>query len=437
MKLKKLIISLLAVVICIANCGCAFVGDNDELVSPPELTGELSLIADALYDKTGSDCDLEYPTAGTYRSAIVLQDIDGDGISEAFAFYNTADDEMTTLHINAICRQDDKWVSVSDQTIIATGVEMVEFCDLNGNGTKEIMVGWDVNGTSEKKLSVFTFEKAKLTQQLIQAYTNFLCCDLDDNGSNEIFVHHLSTADKTNKAMVFGFRDDEMVQTAGCIMDASVKSANAPVLANLSNGKKAIYIDEIKGVGSVTEVLYVSDGEIVNPLLDSVNSLENILTYRAASIETKDINGDGILEIPVASDLPNADADGEKLYYTNWCSFDGKQLSVRLVTVVNMVDGYYLTVPNTMIGYIAVLKDLESHERRFYHYDSHNGILGKALFTITAVDADDWASEEYDHEGKTELARRDNTVFVTELGEGAEAFAVTTELIKDTFYLVE
>ena len=437
MKLKTVIITLLAAIICFANCGCAFVGDNDELVAPPELTGELSLIADALYDKAGSDCDLEYPTAGEYRSAIVLQDINGDGVSEAFAFYNTADDEMTTLHINVICQQEEKWVSVADQTIIATGVEMVTFSDLNGNGTKEILVGWDVNGTSEKKLSVFTFEKSKLTQQLIQAYTNFLCCDLDDNGSNEIFVHHLSTADKTNKAMVFGFKEGEVVQTAGCIMDASVKSANAPVLSTLSNGQKAIYIDEIKGVGSVTEVLYVSNGEIVNPLLDSVNSLENILTYRAASIETKDINGDGILEIPVASDLPNAVADGEKLYYTNWCSFDGKQLSVKLVTVVNMVDGYYLTVPNTMIGYIAVLKDLESHERKFYHYDSHNGILGKVLFTVTAVNADDWASDEYDHEGKTELARKDNTVFVAQLGEGASAFAVTEQLIKDTFYLVE
>lgn len=437
MKLKKVIITLLAMVICLANCGCAFVEDKDELVSPPELTGEMSLIADALYDMAGSDCDLEYPTEGIYRSAIILQDINGDGVSEAFAFYNTADDEMTTLHINVICQQEDNWVSVADQTIIATGVEMVEFSDLNGNGTKEILVGWDVNGTSEKKLSVFTFEKSTLTQQLIQTYTNFLCCDLDDNGSNEVFVHLLSTADKTNKAMIFGFKENEIVQTTGCLMDASVKSANEPVLEALSNGQKAIYIDEVKGVGSVTEILYISNGELVNPLLDSVNSLENISTYRAASIETKDINSDGILEIPVASDLPNADAQGEKLYYTNWCSFDGKQLSVKLVTVVNMVDGYYLTVPNTMIGYIAVRKDLESHERIFYHYDSHNGILGKALFTITAVNADDWASEEYDHSGKTELSRKDNTVFVAELGEGAGSFAVTIEVIKDTFNLVE
>lgn len=437
MKLKKGIIMLLVMCICCMSCGCAYIDNTDDMVSPPELTGEMSPIADALYAVAGKDCDLKYPSTGSHRSAIILEDINGDSIFEAFAFYSTSGDEMTTMHINVICQSGGKWVSVSDQTIVATGVEMVEFCDLNNNGTEEILVGWDVNGTSEKQLSVFAFGEETLTQQLLQAYTSFLCCDLDNNGANEIFVHLLNAADKSNKAIIYNYNEKGMAQTAGCIMDGSVKSAAIPVLSVLSNGQKAIYIDEIKGVGSVTEVLYLSKGELINPLLDSVNSFENISTYRAASIETKDINGDGILEIPVASDLPNAVSDGENLYYTNWCSFNGEKLSIKLVTIVNTVDGYYLTVPNSMVGYLAVLKDIETHERKFYHYDSKNAVLGKLLFTVTAVDADDWAGKDYDHRNKTELSRTEDTVFVAELGEGAAAFAITADVIKDTFYLVD
>ena len=328
-------------------------------------------------------------------------------------------------------------MSVSDQTMIATGVEKVEFCDINGDGNKEILVGWDVNGSSEKKLSVFTFVDNVLTQKIIQEYTNFLCCDLDANGFNELFVHLLSTVEKTNKAMVFDFKNNEIVQTMGCLMDASVKSANAPVLSVLSNGQKAIYIDEIKGVGSVTEVLFISNEELINPLLDSENTFENISTYRAASIETKDINNDGILEIPVASDLPNAQTDGEKLYYTNWCSFDGQKLSIKNVTIMNTVDGYYITVPKSMIGYIAVYKNIETHERKVYHYDSINNILGKELFTITAVDADNWVSTDYARGNKHELLQFGDKVFVVELGEGADSFMITIDFIKETFYLIE
>lgn len=433
---KKVFALLIVLFMCISFSGCDFIDNTNDMVSPPELTGDMSPIADALYKSVGANCDLKYPSAGDRRSAIIQEDINGDGIFEAFAFYSTNDDEMTTMHINVICQQEGKWCSVSDQTIVAIGVEMVDFCDLDGDGIEEILIGWEVNGNNEKQLGVFTFSQNILSQKLLQAYTSFMCCDLDSNGTNEIFVHLLNTAEKTNKAMVYNYMDDEMAQTAGCVMDGSVKSAEKPVLSTLSNGQKAVYIDEIKGVGAVTEVLYMSKGELINPLLDTVNTFENILTLRAASLKIQDINSDGILEIPVASELPNASDSDEKLYYTNWCSFNGEKLSVKLVTLVNTVDGYYLTVPNSMVGYLAVQKDIDNHERKFYHYDSKNNILGKLLFTVTAVDADDWASKEFDHGNKTEISRNETTVFVAELGEGASAFAITIDFIKNTFNLV-
>lgn len=433
MKLKRCITALLAVCICMSCGGCGFIDSTDEMVSPPELTGEMAPIANALYKVAGNDCDLKYPADGKYRSAIVLEDIDTDGVFEAFAFYSTSGDEMTTMHINVIGQSGDEWKSIADQTIVATGVEMVEFCDLNNDGKKEIIVGWEVNGNSEKQLSVFAFDHNQLSQQLLQAYTSFLCCDLDGNGVSELFVHQLNAVEKTNMAMVYNYEDDAITQTTGCIMDGSVKSASAPVLATLSTGDKAIYIDEVKGVGSVTEVLYNRDGELVNPLLDNENLLENILTLRAASIPTSDINEDGVPEIPVASELPNAKSDGETLYYTNWCTFDGKKLSVKLVTIVNTVDGYYLKVPSNLVGRIAVLKDIENSQRKFYNYDAQNNLLGNLLFIITAVDDDRWDSTSYERGNNVEIARTKDTVFVAELGDGAKN--ITIDSIRETFYL--
>ena len=437
MKLKNLICILLALCICACICGCGFVDNTDDMVSPPELTGEMSPIAEALYDSAGSDCDLKYPADGDHRSAIVLEDINGDAVFEAFAFYSTSDDEMTTMHINVICQKDGEWTSVADKTIVAIGVEMVDFCDLNNDGAEEILVGWEVNGNKDKQLSVFTFHNNTLDQLLLQAYTSFLCCDLDSNGTNEVFVHLLNTAEKTNKSMVYSYSENEIAQTSGCIMDGSVKAASEPILSVLSNGQKAIYIDEIKGVGSVTEVLYLSKGELINPLLDSENSYENIVTLRAASLEIKDINNDGILEIPVASDLPNAVSDGEKLYYTNWCSFNGEKLSIKLITIVNTVDGYYLTVPNTMVGQLAVLKDTENHERKFYYYDASTATMGDMLFSITAIESDEWDSRDFNKGDMTEISRTDDEVFAVVLGTLADAFAINSDVIKDTFNIIE
>ena len=435
MKMKKILALILAFCMAIILCGCDLFDDANELLSPPELTGEMAPIAKALEKSAGSDCDLKYPADGEYRSAIVLEDINGDAIYEAFAFYSTSDDEMTTMHINAICQIDGKWTSVADKTAIATGIEKVEFSDLDDDGNKEIVIGWDVNGTSEKQLSLFTFENNVLAQQLVQSYTGFSCCDLNKDGKNELFVHMLNTSEKTNKAMVYSYNKRQIEQTATCVLDSSVKSAEKPIFAALSNGQRAIYIDEIKGVGSVTEVLYFSEGELINPLLDE-ESLENVSTFRAASLETQDINADKVLEIPIASDLPNAISDGEKLYYTNWCSFNGELLSVKIVTMVNTVDGYYLTVPNTMVGRIAAYKDTENHVRRFYYYDAQESKLGEELFTITAIKSSKWDKEDFDRGNMVELERKDETVFVAALGSGAQDFAITIDTIKNSFYLV-
>ena len=199
MKAKKLFCLLLVICMFLNFTGCSLFDSNNELVSPPELTGEMYPIGKALRESAGNDYNLKYPTTGDRRSAIVLEDVDSDGIFEAFAFYSTNEDEMTHMHINIIRQNGDDWISVDDLTIVATGVEKVDFCDLNSNGTKEILIGWEVNGSSEKQLSVFSFENDKLVQKLQQPYTSFLCCDLDNNATNELFIHLLNTSERQIK----------------------------------------------------------------------------------------------------------------------------------------------------------------------------------------------------------------------------------------------
>ena len=219
-------------------------------------------------------------------------------------------------------------------------------------------------------------------------------------------------------------------------MDSAVKTAQAPRLADLSNGKSAIYIDEIKGVGAVTEVLFLQNGELVNPLLDTENAYENNKTLRASALMLEDINGDGILEIPVASELPAADGSQEKLYYTNWCSFNGEKLTTQLVTVHNTVDGYYLTLPSRLIGRIAITKDVTNHRRIVHSFDSENGIVGGRVATIIAVEIDTFESKDYDKGSFAEITRNDNTVFCATVFENGE-INVTFEELKDMFKLIE
>lgn len=289
MKIKNAALVLLAAVIVFCLSGCnTFSMDTDALLTPPELTGDMAPISDALAKSVKDEYQLKYPSSGERRSAIVLEDINSDGVFEAFAFYSTADDEMTNMHINIIAHVDGGYKSVADFSTVAGGIERIDFCDLDADGTEEIFVGWEVYGSSEKQICVYSLDGGQTAQLLSEKYTGFICCDLMGKGGNQLLIQQLSTSELTNTAILYSLTGGGLKKTASCILDPLVKTVSAPVLSKLSNGKSAVFIDEIKGAGAVTEVLYVSGGELKNPLLDTENAIENIRTLRASSIACKD-----------------------------------------------------------------------------------------------------------------------------------------------------
>lgn len=437
MRPRKIAAVVLCVLICLTMTGCnMFTIDTEQLIAPPELSGDMQPIGEALSKSIKGEYRLKYPSLGERRSAIILEDINSDGVFEAFAFYSTSDDEMTNMHINAICRRGDEYVSVDEQSIVAGAVERVDFCDLDKDGIKEILVGWEVYGSSEKQLCVYSLMGDSFAVRLSEKYTGFTCCDLTDGDGEELIIHLLNTADMINSAAVYRFLSGGLQKIAGCVLDSTVKTVSEPVYSKLSTGQAAVYIDEIKGAGAVTEVLYFADGELKNPLLETENTIENIRTLRSASIFSRDIDSDGVLEIPVATNLPNAAGSEELLYYTNWCAFDGENLVTEKITILNIIDGYSVDVPKNLEGHLAVLKDTESHRRVFYYYDAQSDSVGERLFSISVVAASRWDKRDYDRMNMFEICRSGKNVFAASVNSAAKN-PLSEKQIKDMFSLTQ
>lgn len=416
--------------------GCdTFTTDTDKLLSPPALTGEMQPINEALSKSVKGEYMLSYPASGDIRSAIALYDVEGDGVNEAFAFYSTKTGDTTVMHINYIKKSESGWRSVADSTIEGGGVEKVEFCDLDRDGKDEILVGWEVYGNSEKKLGVYSPVGKKLQERLMEKYTGFTCCDMDGDSKNDLFLQLLDTAESSNVASIYNFTKKGVEKTAGCLMDGKVKSAEAPVVSKLKDGRTALFIDEEKGAGSITEVLFMEGGELKNPLFDG-NKGENTVTQRAISLVCADMNDDGYLEIPTAMEMPMADKTGEKSYYTNWCGFDGKTLTVKTVTVMNQADGYYLVISSKLFDNIALSRNVEKKSRTFYEYNRETARPGRKLFSVTAVNSADSESFEEKNKKAIEVLSTDETVYYAELFEAGREKMDETEL-KEMFRIIE
>ena len=423
---------IFALLICL--CGCeVFPANTYELLSPPELTGDFYPIGQALTASVGKAYNLRYPSGGDRRSAIVLHDIDGDERKEAFAFYSLTDQEM---HINMIRLEGEDWRSAADYAFTAGGVERIDFCDLNSDGIQEIIVGWEMQTASEKQFAVYSYENGKLIQKMLQRYTEYLCCDLDADSENEIFVQLLNTTDSVNRASICKLVDDMAAEVSSCIMDRGVKSVVSLTEGALSNGQTAIYIEELKSSSAITEVLLVNKGRLINPLLEETMS-ENIRTARSSSLMCKDINHDGILEIPVSNEIISAQGEEspEKIYYTKWSSFNGETLVTKQTEIINQNDGYSMIVPEKWVDHIAVSINSERHSRNFYSVDAEKKPKEKlaALFTF---EISKWDSADFERpEGAEEICRTASSVIVGCVYSKDDPFAITMSDLKKSIYL--
>lgn len=432
--LRKILCFISVCLCAFSLCGCGlFTADTEELLSPPALSGDLEPIAEAIEKSVSEDYTFQYPSRGDYRSAVVSQDINKDGILEAFAFYSTQDAESIFMHINVVEMRNGEWISVTSQNINAGGVDRIDFCDLDKDGKDEILVGWEIYGSSELQLAVYSLGENALNQLMLEKYTHYVTCDLNEDDGKEVLLVRANPAESTNTAHLFSITPEGISQISSCELDSTAKTFNHPVVATLSTGKTAIYIDEIKGVGAVTEVLYFEKERLVNPLLDT-NAKENFQTLRSANLESYDINGDGILEIPVQREVPTVSrSSGEPLYVTDWCSFNGEALTVQLSAIINMTDGYYYCIPPKWSGKIAVLKDSETSLMEIYRYNPKKKTTGQRLLYFKAVKKSEWDKGTYDKHDVSEIVNNGEISYLCYISAAAEKDGIDMAKIKNDF----
>lgn len=434
MSLKRMtgVVAAFCMVLTLAACG-AFDPSIDNLLTPPKQEGDIYPIQQALESFAGGAITLKYPVSGEYRSAFVLQDVDGDGVEEALAVYSTNADGTVTMHLNLIVREDEKWVSKSDMSIVGNGIDRLEFADLDGDGKQEIVVGWMIYGAVDKQVAVYSLDGGSLIQRALEKYTDFLCEDLSGRGRQELVVLNLNTGDRLASAKVYSVDPGGVSETGSALLDGGATSYSAPVVSSLPDGRRAVFVDAVKGTGMLTEIIWF-DGERLMSLCDP-ETKETSLTYRASSVASRDFNGDGVIDIPLMSLLQSTAGreEADRVYVTEWNTFDGQTMTCFLSAFMNYSDGYYLAIPDDWRDTVFLARKTDSRLRVFYSYDPETDTQGPEIFRIMAVAAQDYDEGKYAGEGFVELARFDRLAYLARI----EGDAVELELLRSNFNLIE
>lgn len=421
--MKRRLCFLLTVVVAAVLSGCSGLGgDISDSLSPPKPSGELYEIQQTLEKSVGDDIDLVYPSSGEYRSAIITKDVDSDGKYEVFSFYSTVtDDKTAVMHINYIRWSDDRWVSVSDFSIDASGVESVEFAELDNSGIQRVLVNWSRYSAVNRRLSVYSTDGGRLNELANADYSVYSTGDFDSDGVAEIVAVHLDTESKNATATLLALGANGFAEISQCRLDGAVTSYYTPRISKLTDGTTAMFLDADKGTGMITEVLYIADGNSIVSAIPYTAANENVNTLRASSVRAEDFDGDGCIDIPLTQKLPTVSdsPETESAYMTVWNSFDGTAFTRIGYTVFNYTDGYRLDIPEAWVGNVAIERRLDLKQRTFFRWDEETAETGEEILGIRTVSQKEWDGGSIDRSEYKEIARTSEEVYILKFGNSA------------------
>ena len=431
--MRKVLCVLLAGLIMLLSSGCRFFGnDFSSLLAAPKSPGDLSGIQNALVESINGEYDLQYPVEGEHRTAMVQFDLNRDGIDEAFAFYSTNnDDGTTTMHLSFIKRTDKIWSVKSDLQMVASGINFIDFHDMDADGVYEVVAGWKGYNSISSILTIYCYENDGLIQRIKDDYLAYLLYDADDDKQSELFVVNGQRTVLTGNAeaepektvvaaSLYKLQKNEIVEIGRCGLDATVEKYDIPKYANITKDKKAVIMDGyVTNGGMITEAFVWEKGILSGMFYDAVTG-QNNMTFRVSSIKSMDYDDDGIIEIPQMQQLPTPSGQsGESVYLTKWMQVSANGFESRGSSIVNTVDGYMIDIPKKWDKNITIVRKMDSKQRIIYMWDNKNFLLSDEIFRVQLFTIEDWESNK-NNENWVELKRDETYVYAGIVNEKAE-----------------
>jgi len=400
MKIFQRITALSVIIgILVSFSGCSFKFSSfDTLIRPPKLSGKYQGLQDS-FEKKVKNFSLITPENGLYQSAFVPYDINADGEEEAFVFYKT-EETNDIVNMYYFIFKNNEWIPVCNSEGFGNSVDLISFCDLNGDKKSEIVVGWTLfSSKTNKVFSVYSQNNESLIQLSNYPYSSLKIVDINGNGIDDIFTLSVtSTVENETTASAKAYSYDKKSNTMSIIgetkTDSNISSYDNILVEN-NNGENILYIDSSMGDnGMFTDVIYWDDNlnSLVSPLFDSTTQSTRA-TWRSSKISCSDINGDSLIEIPASVEMKGSSVNNSSesntdtvavLYFTKWFRFSNDELTPLCYSVINEDYQYLLEIKSSWVGRITIVSS--DGQWDFYRYDSYADTIGDLLFSIYVYD---------------------------------------------------
>ncbi|MGB3367539.1 MAG: VCBS repeat-containing protein [Acidaminobacteraceae bacterium] len=375
--------------------GCVTTQEDSSLLKVPSLPSELQEVRNVIDQKFDENLELISPTSGENNNSIQFNDLDNDGINEVMVFHKVATDTQP-IKISVLSRNgENSWIV--NNTIKGSGydVNKVVYSDMDNDGRKEIIVGWQFGTVLEKGLTVYEYNKGEISEIFQTSYTEFTVDDFTSDGTSELVTIRLNRNEGNSTALLYEYKNKLINIIDETDMDGYINGYYAIKTGKAMDGKIGFFLDASLGAHSAfTDLLVYNHGELVNVFYNDKWNVTD-MTYKAYPIKSRDIDEDGIIEIPILrSPLGYSYSSlSETPWITGWFKWDGEngiEFSNNSYSNVNF--GFEYIFPKQWDDNITIEiigKNLDTISFKEY---SKNG--SKEIFSIMTITSEEYAIEK-------------------------------------------
>jgi len=433
---KKIIIVFLVVAAVVLLTGCLSI-TADELYSLPEVSEEYLRLRAHINVLLNQGAEFAPPTRGPNRQSVQLVDLNGTGTNEVIAFFAIPAESVLRIYIFELIDGD---YTIAD-TIegVGTEIESVRYIDMDGDGVKEIVVGWQM-GSALRYMSIYSMSGFH-NQEIVGPveYTEISVFDISGDGTDDVIILRMLTQDAGPVAEVYSLMQDGEVVKEEARLSAGIESISRILTGRLIDDTPAVFIDSegtFEKGSLVTDILIFNRGNFTNVSLTIASGVsEATVRHRMASA---DINKDGIIKVPALRLLI---AQSETEYFAiDWYTFRRTgQGNLALTTYHNNFDEWFLILPDNWREKVSVRReDAVPGERTiiFSYFADPDG-LHEDFLKIYKLSGDN-AEERATANNRVLLLSEGASVFAFELIAPPDSFGLTfnTSVIKDSFRLI-
>ncbi|WP_226672212.1 VCBS repeat-containing protein [Rossellomorea aquimaris] len=381
--MKKMIFLLTGILF--VTSGCSLFQSNSSLMKPPELPVEQQELKQAIQSFVPPQAEWLSPNEDKTADTIKQTDLDGDGEEELIVFYRLPE-ETSQMEGIILENKEGKWTKVAGIKDIGRELMKVEASDLNGDGTKELLIGFSYAAeASDSALVIYDLEGKKPDKLFESQYSAFFADDYDENGKAELLLSTL-IPNQEHTVSLYAFSKGKSEKVDELELDPYVYPYYNSASGYVTPSVKGAIFDSTVGAHSSTSFIV---GVKNKKLVELVPKEFKDQLFRATSANSEDKNGDGILEFPLLieanPDKPYVDMPFIHEYYQ--LSDDG-QPQFTLRSYQNYPYQYELMLPEDWPDIIIEASD----GRRYVKFLSEDD--GSLLFDVYVVDKDDKDSLE-------------------------------------------